>query len=88
MDESIGCAGEAHLLMIGYDRMKGLDWPVMWKRDPALNRMRDVWCRALTSGRGLDTTARSLKLCVAPEMCKPKGTELSKELLFAGYTSG
>ncbi len=83
--ESVGCAGETHLLIVGYERMKGLDWPVMWKGDPNLLRLGDVWRRALTSGAGLDTTARSLKVCVSRDMC---GVPLGKELLFAGYTGG
>ena len=69
VDESIGCSGEGHLFMIGYNVVKGLDWPVMWKGDPALFRLYSVWMQALTSGRGLDTTARNLKLCVCPIRC-------------------
>ncbi len=86
--EGIGCSGEAHLFMIGYSVMKGLDWPAMWKGDPALFRLHSVWMRALTSGTGLDTTVRSLKLCVAPQMCDLEPGALAKELLFAGYTAG
>ena len=89
--EGIGCSGEAHIFMAGYNLMKGLSWPVMWKGDPALCRLHVVWMRALTSGKGLDTTSRSLKLCVSAQMCnlppdQPGG--LAQQLLFAGYTSG
>ncbi len=74
--------------MFGYEKVRGLDWPVMWKKDPCVKRLREVWLRALTSGRGLDTTSRSLKACISGEMCKVKGRELSNEMLFAGYVSG
>ena len=88
VDESIGCSGEGHLFMIGYNVVKGLDWPVMWKGDPALFRLHSVWMRALTSGRGLDTTARNLKLCVSQQMCDLPEGNIANQLLFAGYTSG
>ena len=86
--ESVGCSGEAHLLMMGYKRMKGLDWPVMWRNDPSIHRLLEVWHRALTSGRGLDLTARQLKVCVSRDMCELKNGALAKQLMFAGYTSG
>ena len=86
--EGIGCSGEAHLFMVGYNVMKGLNWPAMWKGNPPLCRLHNVWMRALTSGRGLDTASRSLKLCISQQMCNlPVGT-LANQLLFAGYTSG
>ena len=88
VDESIGCSGEGHLFMIGYNVVKGLNWPVMWKGDPALFRLHSVWMRALTSGRGLDTTARNLKLCVSQQMCDLPEGDIANQLLFAGYTSG
>ena len=88
MQEGIGCNGEAHLFMAGYNLMKGLDWPVMWKGDPALCRLHSVWMRALTSGRGLDTTSRNLKLCVSTHMCNLPAGALANQLLFAGYTAG
>ena len=74
--------------MIGYNVMKTLRWPVMWKSLPACKRLRDVWLRALTSGRGLDTTGKSLKLCIPSDVCRLEGAKLSNELLFAGYVSG
>ena len=88
LEESMGCSGEAHLFMIGYNMVKGRDWPVMWKGDPALFRLYSVWMRALTSGHGLDTTARNLKLCVSTQMCDLPDGQLASQLLFAGYTSG
>ena len=87
-DVSIGASGEAHLLMIGYEKMKGTHWPAMWKKEPSNTRLRDVWRRALTSGRDLDTTSRSLKICVHSDLCKLNGKQLSNEVLFAGYASG
>ena len=57
VDESIGCSGEGHLFMIGYNVVNGLDWPVMWKCDPVFSCLYSVWMQALTSGCGLDTTA-------------------------------
>ena len=86
--ENVGCSGECHLLMIGYDKMKGIDWPVFWKKDPPIARLQDVWRSALMSGRGLDLSNRSLKLCVASSLCDLAAGALSKELLFAGYTAG
>ena len=74
--------------MIGYNMVKGLDWPVMWKGDPALFRLYSVWMRALTSGHGLDTTARNLKLCVSTQMCDLPNGQLATQLLFVDYTSG
>ena len=74
--------------MIGYNVVKGLDWPVMWKGDPVLFRLFSAWMRALTSGRGLDTTARNLKLCVSHQMCDLPEGQIANQLLFAGYTSG
>ena len=88
MQEGIGCSGEAHLFMAGYDLMTGLDWPVMWKGDPALSQLHSVWMRAIRSGKGLDTTARNLKLCVSAQMCNLVPGALAQEILFAGYTSG
>ena len=60
----------------------------MWKGDPALFRLYSVWMRALTSGHGLDTTARNLKLCLSAQMCDLPDGQLATQLLFAGYTSG
>ena len=88
MQEGIGCNGEAHLFMAGYNLMKGLSWPVMWKGDPALCRLHNVWTRALTSGKGLDTTSRNLKLCVSAQMCNLPPGGLAQQLFFARYTSG
>ena len=45
-----------------------------------------MWKRALLSGKGLDLTSRSLKLCVAHSECE--GTGLWSRLMFAGYTNG
>ena len=68
--------------------MNGLSWPAMWKGDPALDRLYTVWKRALISGRGLDTTARNLKLCVSDQMSDLPEGQIANQLLFAGYTSG
>ena len=87
-DPSVGSSGEAHLLMIGFEMVKDLGWSVLWKRDGSLGRLRNVWRQAIESGRGLDTTSRSIKVCVSRGMCEKEGKALFGEMLFAGYVSG
>ena len=81
----IGCSGEAHLLMAGFDKMQGTAVPVFWKGDPATDRLWAVVERALMSGKGCDTTTKALKLAVAKEF---GNRDLSKLVLFAGYAAG
>ena len=81
----IGCSGEAHLLMAGFDKMQGAAVPVFWKGDPATDRLWAVVERALMSGKGCDTTTKALKLAVAKEF---GNRDLSKLVLFAGYAAG
>ena len=85
-DLAIGASGECHLLNVGLQTMKGVDWPVFLKGPPPTARLLTVWKRALLSGKGLDLTSRSLKLCVAHSECE--GTNLWSKLMFAGYTNG
>ena len=84
MQTDIGCSGEAHLLMPGFDRMQGVNFPVFWKGNPAIDRIWEVMDRALTQ-EGLNTTSKQLKLAVAKDFCEK---DLSKQMLFAGYASG
>lgn len=56
MQESIGHAGEAHLLMLGINQMSN-GMSVFWKKLPAISRIEDCWRTALTSGTGLDTAS-------------------------------
>jgi len=83
--ENIGCSGEGHILMPGFDRMQGVNLPVFWKGNPSIERIWDVMERALRSGSGLDTTSKTLKLAVAKDLCDK---DMSKQMLFAGYVSG
>ncbi len=80
-----GCFGEAHVLMLGFHKMVGINCPVFWKGEPAVERLRDVWRLALRGGRGTDTTARQLKVAVAPSYVD---RDLSRELFFGGYVQG
>ena len=84
-DLAMGASGECHLLNLGMDTVKGLDWPVFPKGPPPVARIFTVWQRCLTSGRGLDLTSRSLKLCVARN---ERGQNIFGKLMFAGYTNG
>ena len=84
MQTNIGCSGEAHLLMSGFDRMQGSNIPVFWKGNPSVDRIWDVMARALLV-EGLNTTTKQIKLAVARELCDK---DLGKQMLFAGYASG
>ena len=46
--EAIGFAGEAHILMLGIDKMSD---------GMAVSRLEDCWRTSLVSGKGLDTVA-------------------------------
>ncbi len=85
VQQGIGCSGEAHILMPGFDKMQGIGMPVFWKGDPSLDRLWDVIERSLLSGRGVDTTSKAFKLAVAKDWCNK---DLSKQMFFAGYVSG
>ena len=86
-DCAMGASGECHLLNLGLDTVKALDWPVFPKGPPPVARLFTVWQRCLTSGRGLDLTDRSLKLCVASSECDQQQGIFGK-MMFAGYTNG
>ena len=83
---TVGVLTEGHILMMSIDRMTGNSWPAFWKKDPSHARIRDVWTTALLTGRGMDLSSRSLKVCVAPEMVDVP--DLRQCMFYAGYIAG
>lgn len=83
---TVGVLTEGHILMMSIDRMQGNSWPAFWKKDPSHARIREVWTTALLTGRGMDLSSRSLKVCVASEMVDVP--DLRTCMFYAGYIAG
>ena len=83
---TVGVLTEGHILMMSIDRMTGNSWPAFWKKDPSHARIREVWTTALLTGRGMDLSSRSLKVCVASEMVDVP--DLRPCMFYAGYIAG
>ena len=83
---TVGVLTEGHILMMSIDRMTGNSWPAFWKKDPSHARIRDAWTTALLTGRGMDLSSRSLKVCVASEMVDVP--DLRPCMFYAGYIAG
>ena len=78
-----GDPGIAHVLMLGIDKVANSMMSVWWhgKGPPAKLKkwLKRSW------REGLDTTQRSLKLCVGRETCS---SSVADKLMFAGYGGG
>ena len=78
-----GDPGTAHVLMLGIDKVANSTMSVWWhgKGPPAklTKWLKRSW------REGLDTTQRSLKLCVGRDTCS---SSVADKLMFAGYGGG
>ena len=78
-----GDPGIAHVLMLGIDRVANSTMSVWWRGKVPPSKVVKWLKRAWKEG--LDTTTRSLKLCVGRDTCSEP---VNNKLMFAGYGSG
>ena len=85
-NESIGQLAEGHALIASFDKMRGSRWPAFWKADPSAERLRGVWEMAVSTGKGMDMSTRTIKLCISEDLCDVE--DIRAHFFYAGYTSG